>query len=801
MNQDYTNFSVQQKKVISTLSPREILFKYIQYVPWVILCVLVSLLFAFLRLRYQPNIYTVSGTLMVKDPNVSGRTEKIEDMLLMPNQNKSINDEIQVVKSMNIAKRVVRALGLEVQYYQEGKIRGTLVKASDCPFNMRVLSLNDTAAEFRFPVFLVSERQFKLSENQKQALNFDQPFETLSGRFILSRVPNIPIKSLIGKEFTVTYTPTDKKAEEYTGSFTAEPSGESTNIMRVTFETENPRMGIEIVNQWMREYQRAGLEENKLSAANTLEFINEQVDTVNQELMQVERNLLGFRERNRVIDPQRQSEEYIVRLSDIDKEITRQGFQMQLTDNLIRYISDDRNPYRQVGSVLGIEEPTLAFQISEFNKLQVERETLLKTTTRSNPMVVNMEAAIEKLRVDIIQNLRNVRQAYQLTMNGLSTKNSQANREIAQIPGKERDLLEITRRQKILQELYSFLLEKRLETSIGAASTLSNVKFVEPAKASYMPIRPNRRGTYLTALFLGIAIPCLLIFIVMEYLNDKVRGRQDVVRMTDAPIIGEVSHSEEKIPLVVYQKSRKFIAEQFRIIRTNLQYILPQQDKSVILITSSTSGEGKSFISTNMGAVMALSGKKTAILEFDIRKPKIMSGLGMAKRPGMTNYLIGGIPFEELPVQVPNIDNLFVIPCGPVPPNPSELILDSRLDDLMARLKEEFDVLIIDTAPVGLVSDGVLLGRFADACLYVVRHEYTFKKQLQMLDEYYRQKRLPRMCIVLNDITVQAGYGRYYGYGGYGYGNYGYGYGSTYFDDKKGSGGLFKKISSFFKKD
>jgi capsular exopolysaccharide synthesis family protein len=287
----------------------------------------------------------------------------------------------------------------------------------------------------------------------------------------------------------------------------------------------------------------------------------------------------------------------------------------------------------------------------------------------------------------------------------------------------------------------------------------------------------------------------------MEYLNDKVRGRQDVVRMTDAPIIGEVSHSEEKIPLVVYQKSRKFIAEQFRIIRTNLQYILPQQDKSVILITSSTSGEGKSFISTNMGAVMALSGKKTAILEFDIRKPKIMSGLGMAKRPGMTNYLIGGIPFEELPVQVPNIDNLFVIPCGPVPPNPSELILDSRLDDLMARLKEEFDVLIIDTAPVGLVSDGVLLGRFADACLYVVRHEYTFKKQLQMLDEYYRQKRLPRMCIVLNDITVQAGYGRYYGYGGYGYGNYGYGYGSTYFDDKKGSGGLFKKISSFFKKD
>jgi capsular exopolysaccharide synthesis family protein len=414
--------------------------------------------------------------------------------------------------------------------------------------------------------------------------------------------------------------------------------------------------------------------------------------------------------------------------------------------------------------------------------------------------VVNIETALEKMRIDIVQNLRNVRQAYQITLKGLAAKSSQANSEISQLPGRERDLLEITRKQRILQELYSFLLEKRLETSIGAASTLSNVKFVEYAKASTVPIRPNRKGAYLTALFLGLAIPSLIIFLVMEYLNDKVRGRQDVVRMTDAPIIGEVSHSDENSPLVVHQKSRKFIAEQFRIIRTNLQYILPDQGKSVILITSSTSGEGKSFISTNMGAVIALSGKKTAILEFDIRKPKIMSGLGLPKRHGMTNYLIGGISLEELPVPVPGVENLFVIPCGPVPPNPSELIMDRRLDDLMARLKADFDVLIIDTAPVGLVSDGVLLGRFADACLYVVRHEYTFKKQLQMLDEYYRQKRLPRMCLVLNDINVQAGYGRYYGYGGYGYGSYGYGYGSTYFDDKKARSGIMKRIMDLFRK-
>jgi tyrosine-protein kinase Etk/Wzc len=800
MSQEYATFSNQQKKDFSSLSPREILFKYIHYVPWVVACVLVSLLLAHLRLRYEPNIYTVSGTLMVKDPSMSGKAEKIEDMLLMPNQNKNINDEIQVVRSLNIAKRVVRSLGLEVQYYQEGKVRGNLVRESDCPFKLTVISLVDTVSAFKLDIELVDERQFRFSSNDKQSLSYDQPFETRHGRFLITRNPRIPISNLFSKEFSVEYTPTERRAEEYAANFSAEPSGESTSIMRVNLEMENPQMGVEIVNQWMREYQRAGLEENKLSAANTLDFINQQVDTVNQELMNVERNLLVYRERFRVIDPKMQSEEYMLKVSDIEKEITRQGFQLQLTDNLIRYISDDRNPYRQVGSMLSIEEPSLAAQINEFNRLQVERETLLRSTTRSNPVVVNIETALEKMRIDIVQNLRNVRQAYQITLKGLAAKSSQANSEISQLPGRERDLLEITRKQRILQELYSFLLEKRLETSIGAASTLSNVKFVEYAKASTVPIRPNRKGAYLTAFFLGLAIPSLIIFLVMEYLNDKVRGRQDVVRMTDAPIIGEVSHSDENSPLVVHQKSRKFIAEQFRIIRTNLQYILPDQGKSVILITSSTSGEGKSFISTNMGAVIALSGKKTAILEFDIRKPKIMSGLGLPKRHGMTNYLIGGISLEELPVPVPGVENLFVIPCGPVPPNPSELIMDRRLDDLMARLKADFDVLIIDTAPVGLVSDGVLLGRFADACLYVVRHEYTFKKQLQMLDEYYRQKRLPRMCLVLNDINVQAGYGRYYGYGGYGYGSYGYGYGSTYFDDKKARSGIMKRIMDLFRK-
>jgi capsular exopolysaccharide synthesis family protein len=272
-----------------------------------------------------------------------------------------------------------------------------------------------------------------------------------------------------------------------------------------------------------------------------------------------------------------------------------------------------------------------------------------------------------------------------------------------------------------------------------------------------------------------------------------------VQKVTSAPIIGEVSHSDEENVLVVNRTSRRFIAEQFRIIRTNLQYVLPKQDKFVLMITSSASGEGKSFISTNVGAVMAITGKKTAILEFDIRKPKIMSTLGLQRKSGVTNYIIGKASYEELIVKVPQVDNLYVIPCGPVPPNPSELFLTSRLTELMDRLKQDFDVLVIDTAPIGLVSDSVILGKFADATLYVVRHNQTFKKQLQLLRENHSKNRLPRISIVINDIKANSSYGRYYGYGGNGYEGYGYGYGTQYFEDEISHRGFFGRLKKIFK--
>lgn len=237
------------------------------------------------------------------------------------------------------------------------------------------------------------------------------------------------------------------------------------------------------------------------------------------------------------------------------------------------------------------------------------------------------------------------------------------------------------------------------------------------------------------------------------------------------------------------------VAEQFRIIRSNLQYVLNKKEKSTILVTSSFSGEGKSYVSTNMGAVLALAGKKTVILEFDIRKPKILSGLGMAKGPGITNYLIGKAELKDIIKPLPEHENLFILGCGPIPPNPAELLLDQKVEDMFAWLKENFDVVLVDTAPVGMVSDAMTLSKFADSTLYLVRQGHTFKKQVALIDEFYKENKLPKLSIIINDVKVKAGYG-YYGYGRYGYG-YGYGYGS-YYEEEVAPRNFFEKIIDWF---
>jgi capsular exopolysaccharide synthesis family protein len=311
------------------------------------------------------------------------------------------------------------------------------------------------------------------------------------------------------------------------------------------------------------------------------------------------------------------------------------------------------------------------------------------------------------------------------------------------------------------------------------------------ATPSGAPVKPNKRTIQILAILVGIGLPALLIFIG-EVLNDKITTRYDIEKLTQAPILGEIGHSFADNTLVVSKTSRTMVAEQFRIIRSNLQYVVNKPDKTVILVTSSFSGEGKSFVSTNMAAVLGLAGRKTVIVEFDIRKPKVLSGLGMSKRPGITNFLMGKAELEDLITTVPEHENLHVLACGPIPPNPSEMLLDGKVTELFEKLTSMFSVVVIDTAPVGMVGDALTLSKFADCTLYLVRQGHTYKKQIALIDELYKESKLPKVSIVINDVKNKPGYG-YYGYGRYGYG-YGYGYGSSYYEQEKAPTSKFERF-------
>ncbi|HVK96627.1 MAG TPA: polysaccharide biosynthesis tyrosine autokinase, partial [Flavisolibacter sp.] len=495
---------------------------------------------------------------------------------------------------------------------------------------------------------------------------------------------------------------------------------------------------------------------------------------------------VAFRKQNKLIDPTTQSAAYLTRIETDNQSLNEQKVQINNALQIQEYLTNKSLDNISVPSTLGLNDPTLTTLIEEYNKLQLEKKELTDNAPPGNVLVKQKVEQVDLARRKILENVKNIRASFNNTVGALKNNTGKAVAEISQMPSKERELLDIQRDLIAKAEIYNTLLGKREEASIALASTISNTKILQEAMPNGSPVKPNRNAVRLLALVIGILLP-IAIIIIIELLNDKVTSRNDIERLTDATILGEVGHSFDTEPLVVTPGNRKVIAEQFRILRSNLQYILRNHPRPVIIVTSSFSGEGKSFISTNVGAVMALTNKKTIILEFDIRKPKVLSHLRLSKKPGLSNYLLGQLKAEDLPVQVPGYDHLFVLPCGPLPPNPSEILLDAKLNDLFVYLKENFEVIVMDTAPVGMVSDAMTLSKFADCTLYIVRQGHTYKKQIGLIDEYYHDGRLPKISIVLNDVKVRAGYG-YYGYGRYGYGNgYGYGYGSGYFDDDKPS--------------
>jgi capsular exopolysaccharide synthesis family protein len=761
------------KNDANSLSIRDLFYKYLRFLPLFVLCLALSLLGAYIYLRYATLVYQASGTLVIQNDNKSAAGNDKIEQLMVSDGNKNIQNEIEYLQSRPLMERVVKELNLNFSYLVLGNIKELNVYKS-APFEIEAFEIADSTHSFTYDIEFINSNSFRLNK-EEPTLSFGQVFKNKNGVFRLVRKGDISTANA----YQVTWRPTSAAASELLNDLVVAPK-QGTGILTINKQATNPYLAADVVNQLMVEYQEAVIEDKNISTRNTLTFIDTRLAVVDRELDSINRRLLQFQEANNLIDPATQSSNFLAQIQEAAEASSEQTIQLNNAEMLTDYLQDRGMANDPVPSSLGISDPTLNNMVMAYNQAQLERKSLLENAPPGNVAVKQKGEQVEQLLRKILENLRNLKTAYRSSIQSVQGKGGLAQSKVQNLPAKMQVVADMTRAQQSKLVILNSLLQKKEESSIALASQISNTKILQEAVANNTPIKPNRRNTQLLAIVIGLVVPALFIFVI-ELLNDKVNSRQDIERYTHATILGEVGHFYGKENLIVTSNSRKVVAEQFRMLRSNLQYVLNHVEKPVVLVTSSFSGEGKSFVSSNIGAVMALAGKKTIVLEFDIRKPKVLSHLGLPKHPGFTNYLLGKVQLQDLPIPVPGHDNLYVLAAGPIPPNPSELLLDPKLNELFDYLKANFDVVVMDTAPVGMVSDALTLSKFADCTLYIMRQGHTFKRQVALVDDYYQAGKLPKISIVLNDVKVQAGYGSY----GYGGGRYGYGYGSGYFEDEE----------------
>ena len=782
-------FTSTPKKELSTLSVRDLFYKYVRYLPVFMLSVAITLFGAYAYLRYATPIYSVSGTIYIKSDDQGGRSDKFEEMFVN-DKAANIASEIEVLKSRPLMERVVQSLGLQFNYYAKGKIKTVDVYKYGA-FTVKALEVADSSQSFSLKVKFLNSQEFTVNDSDLK-IKFNQVFKNQYGVFML-----VPTGASVGHEYEARWVPTQSMAGALAGSLVIVPKTAGTGILTISLQTANSQQGADVINQLMTEYRQYNIDEKKSSSDSILAFIDGRLAEYGHALDSAQRDLLVFQQKNDLIDVETQYGNYFTSIQTADESIELENSRLAAVNLVNDYLSDRKNEFSKVPSTISIEDLTLREIVTGYNNAQLERQQLIDANVPvDNPRVQEADNQIEKLRTMALENLKNLKKAYGGNVNALKQRSGSAQTQLRGMPFKVMDYVERKRRVEGLQNLYKILQEQKESTSISRASTIANSKVVDRAMPSGIPVKPNGMAIKAFAILIGLLIPAGVIFIG-EILNDKVSSRFDVEKLTSVPIVGEVGHSFSDSVLIVNKTTRSMVAEQFRIIRSNLQYVLGTNvgEKFVVLVTSSFSGEGKSFVSTNMGAVLSLTGKKTVILEFDIRKPKVLSGLNMTKGPGITNFLVGKAEIDTLIRPVDGYDELFVIGCGPVPPNPAELLLDEKVSELFSELKKRFDVIIIDTAPIGMVSDAMTLGKFADCSLYLVRQGHTFKKQVALIDEFYQDGKLPKISIVINDVKLKAGYG-YYGYGRYGYG-YGYGYGS-YYEEEHAPRTFLDRVVNFF---
>lgn len=785
---------------------KNLLGRFLIFWKLILLSSITFLLIGVIYIRYTSKVYKSSTTLLIKEEsNSSLGAENLFDGIDLFGGQKNIKNEIGILKSFSLTKKTLEQINFRISYFHDGKLKSEEIYKKS-PFNVELSPSKNTIINQEFHIKIISENEFNISIDCDKVKPFDLKTEKFASNVEMSvnYNKNHQFGELISTpyfEFTVLknnfelFTEDDwdsyyfkihnynELTDEYLSQQSVIEIDKDASILRISLEGKNPRKINDFLEKFNQLYLQLGLNEKNQIASNTIFFINNQLTSISDSLSKVENELERFKKKNPKVQIISKDFSTFSQIEKLEEEKAILEFNNKYYLSLKTYF-DNNNSTKNivVPSAMGINDPLLNELISELSNLYSQLEVASVNSKEEHPVVQSLQKQISNTKVKLNENIENIISSSELSLIDIDKRIGKIEGKIEQLPQQERLLLNIQRKFNLNENIYNYLLEKRAEASITKASNVSDHKVIDnPRLISKYPIKPKQTLVFLMCLVFGIGLPILGITIYFTF-NNKIIDKKDIDLIISFPNIGKIIFNQDDNDLINVNNPKSSIAESFRSIRTNIQYLASDKKEKVICLTSSVSGEGKTFVSMNLASIISLTGEKTLLIGADLRKPKISDSFKLKNTVGLSSYLSNQNTKEEI-IKQTNNEHLDIILSGPIPPNPSELLNLQKMKNLLEELKSQYKYIIIDTPPIGLVSDGIILMDYSDINLYVVRQNFTTKDMLHNFKETVNYNKLKDINIVINGITTNRSS---YGYG-YGYGNengYGY-YHSNKKEDKK----------------
>ncbi|WLD22818.1 polysaccharide biosynthesis tyrosine autokinase [Flavobacterium dauae] len=750
----------------NTINLKEELFKYLSHWRWFVLSVFLTLICAVLYLKFTPKSYNVATKILIKDEksnDLANQLSAFSEMSILGNGKNNIENEIEILKSRTLIYNTLDSLNFNIQYLDHSEVVAKdLYKSTPIKLVWNNYNITEPVT---IEINNFEKNSFNVSVNDEKigSATFGKLIKSEFGTFIVNSLA--PMNEI--SEMQINVFPKMQQAENYQKNLNVAPSSKTSSVIDVSIIEKTPQKAADFLNTLISNYNLAGIKDKRFISENTANFISDRLTLIGTELGDVESQVEGYKKANTLSDIETEVKLYLDKLSSVEKSALENETKINIVNEVINHIAktkyDDLVPSGLLASDVSSEG-----LIQEINQLILEKQRTPSATTE-NPTYIRLEQQIRALKSNLVASLKRNLSSLQIVKNDYKRQESEMQSKLSQVPRQEKEFRIIDRQQKVKEALYLFLLQKREETNITLAATDLNAKVIDKAIATNKPVAPKTMIILLAALILGALIPFIVIYL-QNLLDTKIKTRFDITDNSNIPFLGDIPTSETSEQLMELS-SRSSAAEAIRIVRTNLDFILSDKNEDeckVIFLTSTISGEGKTFVSANLAATFSLSGKKVLLMGLDLRNPKIYEYVKVNPL-GVSNYITSnGKSLNDYIIPVEGYKNFDVLSSGSIPPNPTEILMTKKIKDIFDELKTQYDYIIVDTAPVSLVTDTLLVSKYADATIYVVRANKIDKEMLRIPNELYKENKLNKLTLVLNDSDVTKGYG--YGYG-YGYGS------------------------------